>query len=110
MTADVPKIARVAGRGPLMLARASGRPIVPVTYVSRRAIRLDTWDHLALDLPFSRAAIVHGTPITVPADADDVTIEAMRISLATELDRINERAYQRAGLNAETPGGSETHD
>lgn len=106
MSADVPKVAREAGRGILMLAKASGRPIIPSVYVTARAIHLDTWDRLVIDLPFSRAAIVHGAPMRVPADADDDTIEALRLQLSSELDRITERAYQRAGANVDRGNGT----
>src|SRR5262249_56009374 len=58
LTADVPKVARVAGLGILMLARESGRPILPVAVATSRRIELDTWDRSAINLPFSRGAMV----------------------------------------------------
>lgn len=97
MTADVPKVAQTAGRGVVLLARHSGRPIVPVAYVSRSALRFNNWDRMSVDLPFSRAAIVHGRPIRVAADADAAEIEAQRHALSLELDRVTRRAFERAG-------------
>ena len=38
LTADVPKVARVAGRGIVKLARMSGRPILPVAVATSRRI------------------------------------------------------------------------
>ena len=44
MTADVPKVARVAGLGIVKLAQMSGRPIYPIAIATRRRIVLDNWD------------------------------------------------------------------
>ena len=54
LTADVPKISRVAGPGIVRLARDSGRPIYPVAIASSRRIELNNWDRSAVNLPFSR--------------------------------------------------------
>ena len=97
MTADVPKVAEVAGRGVLLLAKASGRPVIAAAYASRWSFRLKTWDRLVVNLPFSRTAIVHGEAIHVPPDADDAMIETLRIRLSSELDRVNKRAYELCG-------------
>src|SRR5260370_38572116 len=45
LTADVPKRSRVAGLGIVMLARESGRPIMPFAMATSRFIRLNNWDH-----------------------------------------------------------------
>ncbi len=44
LTADVPKIARRAGRGIVMLARQSGRPIFPIALATSRRYVLRNWD------------------------------------------------------------------
>ena len=44
MTADVPKVSRVAGQGIVRLAAHSGCPILPVAVASSRRWQLDTWD------------------------------------------------------------------
>jgi Uncharacterized protein conserved in bacteria len=54
MTADVPKVARIAGFGVVKLAQHSGRPIYAVAMASSRRIDLDNWDRSAINLPFSR--------------------------------------------------------
>ncbi|PIO99559.1 conserved hypothetical protein [uncultured Pleomorphomonas sp.] len=105
MTADVPKVAQVSGRGVIQLARLSGRPIIPVAYVSRYGLRFNNWDRMVVDLPFSPATLRHGAPIHVPADADDEAVERLRRSLTEELDRITQDAYQRTGIAKKfTPG------
>ncbi len=58
LTADVPKRSRVAGLGIIMLARESGRPIMPFAMATSRYIQLDNWDRTTINLPFGRGAIV----------------------------------------------------
>ena len=60
LTADVPKRSRIAGMGIIMLARESGRPIMPFAMATSRFIRLDNWDGTTINLPFGRGALVGG--------------------------------------------------
>ena len=78
LTADVPKVARVAGLGVVKLAQHSGRPIYPVAIATSRRIELDNWDRTAINLPFGRVALVATGPILVARDADDAGLEAAR--------------------------------
>jgi lysophospholipid acyltransferase (LPLAT)-like uncharacterized protein len=94
MTADVPKVSRRAGLGIVMLARASGRPIYPVASATSRRLHLDTWDSSAVNLPFSRGAVVLGEPIWVDAEADNEQLEAARSRLEAQLNVVTERAYE----------------
>jgi hypothetical protein len=93
LTADVPKVSRVAGRGIVMLARESGRPIYPVSLATSRRIVLDNWDRSQINLPFSRGAIVVGEPIRVPAKADPQMVEQARDALEKALNAASERAH-----------------
>jgi lysophospholipid acyltransferase (LPLAT)-like uncharacterized protein len=97
MTADVPKVARVAGLGIVTLARISGRPIVPIAVVTSRRIDFRSWDRASIGLPFGRGAIVIGEPIRVAADADEAEMEAARLSVQEGLDAAHARAYARVG-------------
>ena len=78
MTADVPKVARVAGLGIVKLAQHSGRPIYAVAMASSRRIELDNWDRSAINLPFGRMAIVASNAIKVPQNSDDAALEVAR--------------------------------
>lgn len=93
LTADVPKIARRAGRGIVTLARESGRPIFPVALATSRRYVLSNWDRTTINLPFSRGAAVCGEPIRVPADADGATLERYRQEVEDRLNAATERAY-----------------
>jgi lysophospholipid acyltransferase (LPLAT)-like uncharacterized protein len=96
MTADVPKIARVAGLGVVKLAQHSGRPIYPVAIASSRRKVLNNWDRTAINLPFSRIAMVANEPIWVPQDASAEVLEEKRAAVESELNRLTEHAHNLA--------------
>ena len=97
MTADVPKVSRVAGLGIVMLARASGRPIYPAAIATNRRVMFNnSWDRSALNLPFSRGAVVMGEPIRVDAGAGNEDLELARQRVENELNRVTDRAYALA--------------
>ena len=96
-TADVPKRSRVAGMGIIMLARESGRPILPFAMVTSRFIRLKNWDHTTINLPFGRGAVVGIDAVFVPPDADAETMEKCRLQVETYLNEATRRAYAMVG-------------
>ena len=96
-TADVPKRARVAGLGVIMLARESGRPILPFAMVTSRFVRLKNWDRSTINLPFGRGAVVGIDSIFVPPDADAETMERLRLQVETYLNEATRRAYAMVG-------------
>jgi lysophospholipid acyltransferase (LPLAT)-like uncharacterized protein len=93
LSADVPKVARVAGLGIIKLAQASGRPIYPSAIATSRRIVLDNWDRTTVNLPFGRGAGVAAEPITVAPDADADALEAARRLLEERLNAATQRAY-----------------
>jgi lysophospholipid acyltransferase (LPLAT)-like uncharacterized protein len=93
LTADVPKVARVAGLGIVKLAHESGRPIFPVCLATKRRIVLNNWDRSEINLPFSRGAIAVGEPIRVPAEADAQMLEQIRGELERALNAATDRAH-----------------
>jgi lysophospholipid acyltransferase (LPLAT)-like uncharacterized protein len=107
LTADVPKVSRVAGLGIIKLAGESGRPIFPVALATSRRIVLNSWDRSEVNLPFSRGAVVVGEPIRVPAAADAEALEQARGALERALNAGTERAHalvdRRALSTADRP-------
>jgi len=97
LTADVPKRARLAGLGVIMLARESGRPIMPFAMATSRFIRLRNWDRTTINLPFGRGALVGIEEINVPKDADAETMERLRLRLEAYLNEATRRAYAKVG-------------
>ena len=93
LTADVPKVSRVAGIGIVKLAQASGRPIYPVAIATSGRVTLKNWDRSVINLPFSRGALVADEPIRVAADADADALEGARRTLEDRLNAATARAY-----------------
>ena len=93
LTADVPKIARVAGIGIIKLASVSGRPIYPLAIATRHRIELNTWDRTSVHLPFTSGAGVVGQPVRVTPDADPNRLESSRLALQASLDGATARAH-----------------
>jgi len=100
LTADVPKVARVAGLGIVKIAQMSGRPIYPIAIATHRRYELDNWDRTAINLPFGRGAAVAVAPIHVPADADAATLELARRAVEEGLNAATSRAYEIADGSA----------
>jgi lysophospholipid acyltransferase (LPLAT)-like uncharacterized protein len=105
LTADVPKRSRVAGLGIIMLARESGRPIMPFAMTTSRFIRLKNWDRTTINLPFGRGALVGGDIIVVPPDADTETMEKLRAQLEATLNDATRRAFAQVGRPQEAAHG-----
>jgi lysophospholipid acyltransferase (LPLAT)-like uncharacterized protein len=93
LTADVPKVSRVAGPGIIRLARDSGRAIYPVALASSRRKVVDNWDRSTINLPFSLIAGVVGDPIRVSVNATEADLEAARLSLEAALNAATDHAY-----------------
>ncbi len=105
LTADVPKRSRIAGLGVIMLARESGRPIMPFAMATSRFIRLKNWDRTTINLPFGRGALVGIEAISVPPDADAEAMEKLRVHLENILNEATRRAYARIGRPEEAVHG-----
>ncbi len=99
MTADVPKVARVASLGIVTLAKHAQRPIVPVAMATSRRVEFDNWDRSCIGLPFGRMAIVRGDPVFVAPDADHAALEAARLRVEELLNSATERAYALVDRN-----------
>ena len=97
MTADVPKRSRIVGLGIIMLARESGRPIMPFAMATSRYIRLNNWDRTTINLPFGRGALIGVEEVYVPSDADAEKMEELRLKLEAILNEATWRAYAMVG-------------
>jgi len=93
LTADVPKVSRVAGQGIVKLAALSRRPIFAVAIATSRRLTLDNWDRSAVNLPFGRIAIVASDPLRVPDDLDEAGVEHHRQAVERALNAATDRAY-----------------
>jgi 3-deoxy-D-manno-octulosonic-acid transferase len=101
MTADVPPgPARVAGLGIVMIARISGRPIVPVAVATRRLVTFPTWSRFTLNLPLSRISGVAGEPIYVPRNVSNEEMEQFRLKVENALNDVTDQAFRMVGSDA----------
>lgn len=91
----------VAKRGVIHLGKATGAPIIPVTYAATRRRQLHNWDRLIIPLPFSRIIYVVGEPMTVPRHASDDEIETLRTELERRLTTITTAADRQAAAHSE---------
>jgi lysophospholipid acyltransferase (LPLAT)-like uncharacterized protein len=96
MIADIPHgTPRQAGMGIVTLARISGKPIVPTAIAtSRRRVLEKTWDKTTINLPFGRLGLIVGTPVYVPADADDAEMERKRQEITASINEATDRVYR----------------
>lgn len=107
MTPDGPRGPRMrAKRGPVQLAKLAGASLVPITWSTSNRIVFDSWDKFILPLPFGRGALIWGDAIPVPGDADAAQMEAIRLQLETEMNRICAEADRIAGVAGIEPAPS----
>ena len=102
LTADVPKVSRVAGKGAVQLAKASGKPIFLFAAVTTARLDLENWDKASIALPFGRGCVIWSDPLYVRPDADDLEIDLTASEIAAELDRLHAAAHQRLARAAES--------
>jgi lysophospholipid acyltransferase (LPLAT)-like uncharacterized protein len=88
-TIDGPKGPRYEAKaGPILLAKKTGNPLIPFVIECKRFWTIKSWDRLQIPKPFTRANLIIGDPIYVPADATDNEIENKRLELQFALDEL----------------------
>ena len=98
ITPDGPRgPARRLQEGVISLGQLSQRPIIPISFSSRHAVRLKSWDRFLVPMPFSRSSIVYGEPIMVPRKLDAATKEDYRIKVEAELNRVTDLSDEMVG-------------
>jgi hypothetical protein len=86
LTPDGPRGPRyVLQSGPILAARFTGLPVVPVSYGTRWRIRLKTWDRFLIPLPFGRVDFKVGEALSVPRGASEAEMETLRQTLEERL-------------------------
>ena len=90
LTPDGPRGPRCRAQpGVILLSRMTGAPIVPLSLSASPSVRLKTWDRFLVPIPFARAAVVLGDPLSVPTaetarDLEDHTARfEQRLNLQT---------------------------
>ena len=83
--------------GVIMLAKISGRPIIPGAYSIKRRQVLGSWDKFILAFPFSKGVFVWGDPLFVPKNADEETLKKAKNDLTKSLCDVSNKADQLCG-------------
>ena len=91
------------GDGPLRLSKLTGAPILPCTFAVKNRIQFKSWDRFVLPLPFGKGMIIWGTPMTVPADADERDIKKYRDQIENEMNIFLADADRRLGHDPVDP-------
>lgn len=80
--------------GLVVLAAATGAPVIPLGFAAHPAQRFASWDRFLMPLPFARAAVVFGKAATVPRGAER---EPARADLERALREATETADRLVG-------------
>jgi lysophospholipid acyltransferase (LPLAT)-like uncharacterized protein len=73
--------------GALLLARRSGKPIVPLAFAAARSWRVRSWDRLIIPKPFSRVVVAVGEPLFVARKQSREELSLAQQELKDRLDR-----------------------
>ena len=87
----------IVKEGVIKIAKLSGKPIVPVCWYSSNFnwIKLPSWDGLRMPILDVRLINLYGNPIYVPEDADEKTIEEIRLKLQDSLKNLDIKISQK---------------
>jgi lysophospholipid acyltransferase (LPLAT)-like uncharacterized protein len=104
-TVDGPRgPARIAQRGAVWLAQATGNPVLPFHLEADRYWSLRSWDRTQIPKPFATVALVVGEPFDVPPGGDEMAVERARRELETRLHALELRAREMLGSRLQAPG------
>ncbi|MGL6095910.1 MAG: lysophospholipid acyltransferase family protein, partial [Fimbriiglobus sp.] len=78
---------RIVQAGIVYVASRTGMPIISMGVGYHRPWRLGSWDKFAVPKPGSRARVVFGEPIRVPAKLRAELLEPYRLAVQTDLER-----------------------
>jgi len=84
----------VCKAGPLLLARLSGVPVLPVACEAGSVWRLPTWDRMVIPRPFTRVVVIVGEPRAVAAELEGEALETARLELERALEELGARARE----------------
>jgi lysophospholipid acyltransferase (LPLAT)-like uncharacterized protein len=84
----------VMADGPIQLARAARCRAFALGLAARPAIRLGSWDHGELPLPFARAALVIAGPFDAPVRVEEGGVDALRAQWEGAMRAAQDRAEE----------------
>lgn len=79
---------RVLKGGAVMIAKKTGKPLIPMMYGAKRAMALKSWDRYILPMPFTDIVVLHGNPVYVPRNARKDECELIRQQVERTLNEM----------------------
>jgi len=88
--------------GSVLLAEATGLPILPMASAARWCCRVGSWDRFEVPIPGSEIAVVAGEPIVMSRGGKDGGRREVQVRLEAALNALTDRAREAVGLPPET--------
>jgi len=105
ITPDGPRgPAFVVQRGVLLMAQKSGAALIPVGSAAQPCAHARSWDKYMVPLPFAKAVLALGPPISVPEGASESDIEHFRTLLQEAISVQEAEAAKALSVASMTPG------
>ncbi len=79
---------RIAKMGPIIIARETGLPIIPIVWSCNRSWILNSWDRYIVPKPFAKVVVRHEKPLWVPKNIR--TKEELEFYRKRLQDKLNE--------------------
>ena len=94
---------RAQRRRDRVLARLSGRPIIPASAAASRCWTFSSWDHFVVPFPFARCVVYVGDRVTVPRRASPEVVSALREKIQGEMRLLTDAADAHFGARERAP-------
>jgi lysophospholipid acyltransferase (LPLAT)-like uncharacterized protein len=99
----------IAQAGGLILAQKTGGLVLPIAASTRHGwVYQRSWDRIVVPRPFAEIHVDFGEAIAVPADADEATLERLRLQLENAVLQLHESLDLKAGFSDTEPLRSAT--
>jgi hypothetical protein len=100
--------ARTLQPGAVFLASRTGAPILPMVWAADRYITFNSWDRIIVPMLFSRIVLCYGEPLYVPPGLDAEGIEAQRLRVEMEMNRLYDQVWAEFGKKDHDGGPGRT--
>jgi lysophospholipid acyltransferase (LPLAT)-like uncharacterized protein len=80
------------------MAKATGRPILPLGSAVDRAWHLSSWDRFTIPKPGARVAYTFGEPIRVPREADEAQLQSVTALLRERTLEVECASFAHLGI------------
>lgn len=84
--------------GVMLMAQKSGARLIPVGISARPRLFIKSWDRYMIPIPFGKAVMIFGDPLTIRKDAGPEEAESVRLRLQSEMHRLQDEADRVLGM------------